>query len=465
MPEFDYTFTFKDLGAKETPVHIVNHRDNSCSVVYAQIDERNAFKAVRRPALDVEAVSDVFTLAVVAHVVDRMAVRQGDEVCRICVVAPVWNPELLGSQKVKERLEQALNYYTGDTFVFNWRQRGKDTQRPQSQLQLGLVEAVEVALWSGGLDSAGGLWNRRLQKSASRYMVVGTGANDTVLGTQRQTFREACRLMPGQVDLLQVPIHIIGNAHMPTSSTGRARGFVFTLVGAACAYAQNQSELYIYENGVGAINLPYCAAEVGLDHTRSVHPASLWQMQNLLPLLLHESISLHNPFLFLTKAQLCEPLMALAQSPSSAKYIWKTMSCDSPYRQAGLPQQCGYCTSCLLRRQALAVDGIDDLTRYAVHYIGFTPQIAHPLRMMLHQVHTMRASFCTSDPWPIFREHFPGVTDMFTPQLVAQTGSREAARESVLRLYRSYCEEWAMLPEDATHWFAPRKIVTCKIVA
>lgn len=453
MHAFDYTFEFGDIGAKETLVHITNHLDGQRFDVRTQIDERNAFKAVRRAPLDVECVSDLFTLATIAHVVDRMTVRHGDELCRIRIVASAWRPGVLASPKVSRRLREILSYYTGDIWHFDWRQRERNSQQPQPQYQADWKEPVEIGLWSGGMDSEAGLISRFIEGSAPRYLAVGTGANDSILGAQRQTFREVSRFASGRVQLLQVPVHIVNNSHLPRDSSGRARGFVFILIGGACAYLQNHTRLHIYENGVGAINLPYRAAEVGLDHSRSVHPAALHQMGELLSLLVGESFTIHNPFLFTTKAELCRSFISLAESPWLADCIWKTVSCDSPHRQANLPSQCGYCTSCVLRRQALAVNGIEDLTEYAIYRKASESSFAQPLRMMRHQVETMTSCFGQSDPWRAFRDCFPDVSSVFTPEIVAQAGSRAVVRESVLELYRNYSAEWASLPNNIAPWF------------
>ncbi|MDY6804534.1 MAG: hypothetical protein SXA11_12105 [Cyanobacteriota bacterium] len=42
-----------------------------------------------------------------------------------------------------------------------------------------------------------------------------------------------------------------------------------------------------------------------------------------------------------------------------------TVSCDSPHRNK-LAYQCGYCSSCLLRHQALSAAKIEDKTSYIV---------------------------------------------------------------------------------------------------
>jgi len=75
------------------------------------------------------------------------------------------------------------------------------------------------------------------------------------------------------------------------------------LLGAVCALLADQQLLHIYENGVGAINLPFRASEVGLDHTRAVHPISLFEMSDTVSRITQASFRFVNPFVYSTKAK------------------------------------------------------------------------------------------------------------------------------------------------------------------
>lgn len=451
MHEFDYTFEFSDISFQETDVNITNHRKDQFSNIRVKIDVLSALKAIRQALSDVTHVSDIFTLATVIHVVDRMAVRHGDEVCHIYIKASAWHPDLLASSKVDQCLCEILNYYTGDRWHFEWRQRKKNIPR-SPQYQFDWSERTEVALWSGGLDSGAGLINRFASNSpTTHYLLVGTGANDNAIGLQRQAADEISSLTSKEIKLLQVPIHITNNRHLPKASSGRARGVTFGLIGAACAYLHSQSHLHVYENGVGAINLPYCAAEVGLDHSRSVHPAALHLMNELLTFLLDKHFTILNPFLFITKAELCSSLI---QSPKLIGLIKKTTSCDSPHRQADLPSQCGYCTSCLLRRQALAINQIEDPTPYAIHSKSPDESFAYQLYLMRHQAKTIIDCLSHDDPWYAFRNQFPEIDKVFVSEVMSCLGTNEAVRESILNLYRKYAREWLSLPGDIKPWSA-----------
>ena len=53
------------------------------------------------------------------------------------------------------------------------------------------------------------------------------------------------------------------------------RGVLYSLFLVLRVHTYGEKVLYLYENGIGAINLPYRESAVGLDHSRSVHPLTL----------------------------------------------------------------------------------------------------------------------------------------------------------------------------------------------
>jgi hypothetical protein len=147
-------------------------------------------------------------------------------------------------------------------------------------------ELSAVTLWSGGLDSLAGLYNRLSGEPSARYILLGTGSNTILHSTQQQVAVRLRSRFPGRIRLVQIPIRLDESTALRKEPRQRSRGFVFMLLGAACAYLAGKTTLSVYENGIGAINLPFRASEVGLDHTRSSHPLSLLYMSNLVTELL-----------------------------------------------------------------------------------------------------------------------------------------------------------------------------------
>lgn len=201
-------------------------------------------------------------------------------------------------------------------------------------------------------------------------------------------------------------------------------------------------ELYLYENGIGAINLPYRASAIGLDHTRSVHPLTLLMMSEFVSELLGDNLRVRNPFLFWTKAEMCQ---ALAQDERN-HLVALTNSWDSPHRQK-FANQCGYCSSCLLRRQAIAFAQIKDETRYVVlHGERRSKERSLYFRNMLAQVGTFQRLLNISDKsdfqWEALTREFLTLDDIVDRSAETEGLSPGDMRKLLLGLDRSYVYEW-----------------------
>lgn len=117
------------------------------------------------------------------------------------------------------------------------------------------------------------------------------------------------------------------------------------------------SALYLYENGIGAMNLPYDRSQIGTDNARTAHPRVLREVGELLSLVTDRPFSVQNRCIYKTKAE-------MLQHPAITRVgeaIRLTFSCDGFPVRTKARAQCGFCTSCLLRRYSLEVAGLADL--------------------------------------------------------------------------------------------------------
>jgi 7-cyano-7-deazaguanine synthase in queuosine biosynthesis len=437
MDELDYTYIFDDIGDISRQVSVIDHRENKQFAISVAVDDYQLLCQSRVPA----EIADLVDLAVTIHVADRMSIRQEDFPCRIHVVLPVRYPEMFEQAHIIKCLRDVLYWYTGDYWVFEFKRRSTYGRRVELQNCISLTnddsESVEVALWSGGLDSLAGLSKRLLSNSATNYTLFGTGSNTIIHHVQRQIARTIRERIPGRTKLIQVPIEPDETANLPKNSSQRSRGFIFLLLGAVCARAEGQNTLHVYENGIGAINLPFRASEVGLDHARSVHPLSLLRMSELVSQLLDLSFTFNNPFLFWTKAQMCESLI----QANSIDLIFDTITCDHLHREK--PMQCGLCSSCLLRRQALAVLGVADKTRYVSTH-GTRPRMLDSthLQAMLYQVNRLKSILKEVDSWRGLSRRYPQLSDIVDQTAAQHAITPEQMKVQLLQLYGRYVREW-----------------------
>ena len=233
----------------------------------------------------------------------------------------------------------------------------------------------------------------------------------------------------------------------------RTRALVFLALGATAAAQAGTDTLWVYENGVGALNLPINETQLGVDNYRGVHPRSLRMFETLAEPVLGRHLSVRNPFLFHTKAEICRSLL-----PSGfADAVGDTISCDSfPMRIPNQAPQCGYCTSCVLRRQALYAAGLGkyDPARGYRHDIragrnAIGKHQIYGLEAMRGQVAKLERALASRDPWRSLISSYPELC-----RTGAELGSHlglEAGRinASLVRLFQAYVCEWRQCMPDS----------------
>ena len=447
MSQLDYTYIFDDLSDEYTKVQWIHHHAHQPSQTFRMRVDDQQFHWRRGYHLS-SLLADCVDLASAIAVVDRLSSRTRYQSCSLQVYLPVRHPELFGCSAIQQHLQDILYWYTQDQWSFDFPSRSTYGRLAERELSLFNSNSynlpTEVALWSGGLDSLAGLYSQVHNGAASsRYVLFGTGANTFIHSKQRDAAEAIEALFPGQTTLVQVLLQLDETKEMRKHSLQRSRGFVFLLLGAVCAMLEGQRALSVYENGIGAINLPFTRAEVGLDHSLSVHPVSLIRMGEFISHLFGSSFTFQNPFLFQTKAQMCAPLTA---SAAFERLVLSTFTCDRYLRDR--PQQCGRCSSCLLRRQAIAMLNVgDDPTPYSMttpplHEQNRRISDGDHLQAMEAQVASLRTCLATENPWESLTEYAPPLLEIVDEMAEEKRLSRETLIDRLVQLYACYVSEW-----------------------
>ena len=450
MHENSITFDFEEISdeLKRSKVRVHDSRHDSPREIRASI---NDWKAIRHRELQpTREISDLIDLAVSIYVADRWAKAKRGFPRAIVVRLPVRTEEVLDSPEVPEILQQMLYWFTGDNWSFEFVRHtgaGRRTER-QSTTRMNANSKspkTEVALWSGGLDALAGLCNRADQSVAERFVLVGTGAKAAVWGLQNRVHADLDQRVEFLMDPVPLQIHLSDTRHtgLRYGNLNRARGAVFLLLGSAYALLEQQSALAIYENGPGALNLPFRASEVALDHSRGVHPLSLAWISRLVSEISGTDFAVHNPFISWTKAEMCRVLDKMNLSAVAGI----TQSCDRAPRSK-IPQ-CGTCSSCILRRQALLAADITDTSEYLVHRGTDKQQKKYfaesHLPYMMYQARNLRQIFESEDAWDVLRHKHPtllGDISMRLPVSTEHLGT-DFALESA-EVLRRYGHEWSL---------------------
>src|SRR6266567_4860950 len=363
MELLDYTFVFSPIKDKHSSVQVINYRGSQSQASFAIQVGAHDYDLLIKSNRRIPSISaDLIDVATAIYIADRISIRQDDMPCKIGITIPVRNINIMRESNIIKKFQDILEWYTNDFWTIEFTHY--DELGRLSEIQIPLNETFEhstkVALWSGGLDSLAGLCQQLLTYPTYHFTLLGTGSNLFVDHLQKHVYESLNERFPNRNTLIQVPTYVKYNQVLPKDSSQRARGLFFLLQGIACAYTLGQKTLYLYENGIGAINLPFTKSEIGLDHSRSVHPLSLQYLSELASLVFGTSFNIYNPFMFSTKAEMCQVLC----SNNSSDLMFETITCDRRHRKAIL--QCGYCSSCLLRRQAIAALKIKDNTKYII---------------------------------------------------------------------------------------------------
>ncbi len=438
----DYTYTFSDITRTPSLVTITLRRSQvpiSRSIVI------NDDQLAQRHRSDIPAViADLTDLAAAIQVADRLGGHFSTYTTHHHIVLPVRQPDALQAQAILEKLRDILYWFTGNIWTFDFRKRQKHGRIPELQMRLEEpCHPIEVSLWSGGLDALAGLYHRLKANPEGHFTLCSdTNGNRYMQGVQRNAWEAVQRRFPNAtINLMQIGQHIQSEeGRFRGNSTPRTRGFAFLLIGIIGAYLEGQQALHVYENGIGAINLAFTISATGLEHSRAVHPRSLCQMSELATLLLGSPFEIKNPFIYWTKAQMCHQLI----TDQALDLIQETISCDQRQRDSAI--QCGRCSSCLLRRQALIANGFSNET----YVVTKARQQGEPLRedegdyfyAMDYQVQRLRECLAARNKWEHFTALYPDLGQVVSWLNVFEGTPTREIQEHIMQLYQQYVTEW-----------------------
>ena len=257
---------------------------------------------------------------------------------------------------MKDALVDLLRFLTDDFWDIRFVKRHGSNRQAETQYLFPNKprKPLRVGLFSGGLDSFCGAATEMAQFPESSFVFVSAVSNQRQRYFQREQMKALIReFKPRDVRHVAIPFgvrwqgqKVRGIAQEPSQ---RGRGYLFFTLGSVTAIASGASELSVFENGVGAINLPYDASQLSAASTKAAHPVALLKMTEFVTVLLGRQFVVSSPFLYSTKGNMCMD----SAVQRVADYIPLTFSCDGFPVQTKHKPHCGSCTSCLLRRVSL----------------------------------------------------------------------------------------------------------------
>jgi hypothetical protein len=224
-----------------------------------------------------------------------------------------------------------------------------------------------VALFSGGLDSLAFAAEKATVPSTDSLVLVSHYDVGTLLGLQRGLLESVRKISRRPINhrSYQVSVHRTAGERIDgrdNERSARTRALLFIAGGLLIAGAYGLDSLLMPENGAFALNLPLTPDRLGACSSRPSHPQTL----ALVNALLHRadsSISVVNPYLALSKGEVCRRAVASGLSPG---VLSRTVSCGHPGSQKSARKygNCGYCLACLLRSASVRAAAGHDRTQY-----------------------------------------------------------------------------------------------------
>jgi 7-cyano-7-deazaguanine synthase in queuosine biosynthesis len=400
---------------------------------------------------------DLLDIAIAIYLADRFSPRRHAGRKRgplhqhraISVCLPVSNRAFWSSKEVTSLLEEALRFLTGDSWNFTFKAMSKAAV-PVACQQIYLFDLPperepKVMLFSGGLDSFAGAVHQLEDPERFHILVSGSTHNRMADGQQKQAHRLfAGRPYVGQHVIISHGL-VAKPTDLPLESSQRSRGFLHISLGAAAGLFLGSHELSVYENGIGAINLPFDASQVGVENSHAVHPKFLWLMERLLARISGTPFFIRTPFLFLTKAEaLRHPRMR-----DFGAGIAETFSCDRFPNWHEHRPQCGACPSCVLRRMSLEAAGLADLDPAAGYTSGINESsaslnsaAAFVLEKFDAQAHRLHKLLATERPWAVLSRAYPELREVQHALFKCSGLSPDEVESRLLRLYGKHADEW-----------------------
>lgn len=445
-----YEFRFhSDWSFDRTAMPLLRVAPDVCRVnFHADLDA--LAKQARRSLDSIEA--DFIWLAVAVYLADRCSPRHPYGMSgpahwrrRIYMKIPVANPAIWS--EAQGSLTHVLEFLTEDDWTFEFLP-GRAEFAVERQRHFPKMRGQEIqwtSLFSGGLDSLAGALQWLGGNAGVGLLVSGQTHSRITVGQELQV-TELRKQFPNHIEHVGIGYGFpdkIRHGLVGFESTQRTRAFMHTALGSVAALMADNSQLFLFENGFGALNLACDSAQFGSQNSRGTHPVFLRRMAALVSVAFSKPFVIANPFTLSTKAQMLSAMSVRNFEP----LLQKSFSCDRFPNYNHARPQCGCCPSCLIRRLSFHGSGLfDEAKNYSI-------DIFHPCRPLREaewlslskltvQADTLASCMNLKDPWPALCAKWPML--LRTEMELNSPGFRDAC----IDLLRRHANEWHRFTSD-----------------
>lgn len=311
---------------------------------------------------------DLIEIAAMVYIADQIAHRGAYDVelmgaCwrrQLRFEIPVRDQAFWSSPGVSDALVELLSFLSEDEYTFVFRQF---CSPPALDRYLdfgdehGGAPAESVVLFSGGLDSLGGVVER----------VVGSRERSILVSHESSPkLRTRLRALRGMIDAAAgdaAPHHVTVTVNKEDMAerdyTQRSRSFLYAALATAVARMAGLDAIRFFENGVVSLNLPLSPQIIGARATRTTHPKVLSAMRRLFSLVTEAPFDVTNDFIWLTKSEVVQAIVAAGHGAM----IPLSTSCTHTWEMRTEHPHCGTCSQCIDRRFAVLAGGAGEFER------------------------------------------------------------------------------------------------------
>jgi hypothetical protein len=338
----------------------------------------------------------------------------------------------------------ALNFLTEDDWTIDFVSRSYRLEDEDQKIEPIPRDPVNwVSLFSGGLDSAAGAIDF-LTSNTKRGLLVSGNTHNRLKAGQEQFVNVLRSEFPQRFDWLSVHYGLpIKLGEETLESSQRCRGWIHVALGLLAIHLAGLNELHVFENGIGAFNLPCDSSQFGSQGSRAIHPLFFHRMSAVASRLLGSSLQIKNPCLFATKGEMVSKISVRP----FARLFSETFSCENFPNRHSSEVQCGVCPSCLVRKASVScLSSFDDTRGYTWNVLsrGFPSDLKLTTGMVkLEQfVERVESWSLSNDPWQAFIIDNPDYAvwedDLATVLGMAPTGFRQ----QFLDVHNRFAREW-----------------------
>lgn len=345
----------------EHKIHSLNYMDAPSTPANVRIDLPNFVRDVYHLP---NRILDLLEIAAYVYCADRKVSRGAKHLVEYQSWARsfhfairVRDYEFWKKPEVAGALASALTFMTGDReyrFTF---QPGHSTPRTglfdAEQFQLTSPDAQEIMLFSGGLDSLAGAI-QSLETEDRQICLVSHQSQPGTRKTQTSLYQALKQRYDKRVSHYRFACNLRG--YRAVEETQRTRSFLYTSIACAIATAYGQNRFTVFENGITSINFPRREDLSNSRASRTTHPRTIKNLEDLFSLVRGCDMNIATPFLRKTKTD----VFNILKHCPYPELIASSVSCSRTFRNLETATHCGQCSQCIDRRfAAYASNGTD----------------------------------------------------------------------------------------------------------